>query len=527
MEFKIGDKVLASRKMKGSNSLSTATHTAVIVAMLRGANSRSKSYVTLKYESSLGPNYNMTDMIEFVPAGQKVGLSNKSTTVKKWVAETNDVEEEEEVATDQAAAVAPVATDQADTNNDQTAAAVALVAMSPNRARDNATTAAAEASVPAASQSLLDAKCVPVDFAEQNAVDILSASGAVVPNHILARWKMHDSQMRVGKLFDKLNLATLMLQDVGIKSLREETGHFLYQNVPVKSKCTTEGSWGLTELFQSHGIKGRTTRARGKGMMFFFLMASRPGDVVWPAFVDKKRTREPTFSLSEQGRLVAMIFDPQNADLVTMLYKKWPRAEMDSRSGAKGVAHYYNLLAQLFNDHSYVPAPNELFTDHMESKGSMDLYNTGLVPVHRSGDYLRKQWNKLRNTFQVLSDKYNRSGMNESDITKYTEDLPSLLMFYTFRDTHLEAWACRLTGEGAINDAGDGKSEGTTTRHTKRKKVAGTANHDRDRLYAATVYESLLTKVPPEEEAEKHKERVRRAGELMDKFLELIESTFE
>ena len=64
---------------------------------------------------------------------------------------------------------------------------------------------------------------------------------------------------------------------------------------------------------------------------------------------------------------------------------------MDAKLGAKGVLHYWNLLAVIFNDAKYVPDPCHKFAEYMGGSDGDHVYDTSLVPECRTGEYLRGQ----------------------------------------------------------------------------------------------------------------------------------------
>ena len=62
---------------------------------------------------------------------------------------------------------------------------------------------------------------------------------------------------------------------------------------------------------------------------------------------------------------------------------------MDDNAGEKGVAHYWNLLAKIFNDHSYEPASCCVrFADYIDTLEGGFVYDITLLPEYRSPDYL-------------------------------------------------------------------------------------------------------------------------------------------
>ena len=49
-------------------------------------------------------------------------------------------------------------------------------------------------------------------------------------------------------------------------------------------------------------------------------------------------------------------------ELTTKLMKKWSTSDLDVKSGAKGVDHYWDQLSKIFNDVSYFTLVNTLPT---------------------------------------------------------------------------------------------------------------------------------------------------------------------
>ena len=270
-------------------------------------------------------------------------------------------------------------------------------------------------------------------------------------------------------------------------------------------------------------------RAKTKGLMFFFLACRDPAQVSFPAFVnEKKRVRAQPFSLAEKGRLVSILSDPENVQIVSELMNKWDRADLDAKAGAKGVAHYWDRLAVLFNDPKYVPPTCQEFADYVHALGDSYSYATGLVPEYRTGEFLRDHWGKLRQAYGVFSSRYDRSGCNEPDPTKYSTDLPTLLMHWTFHNMPLGSWAAKSCGDDQIvDDAGDGATSDTSARKKTRRPAAGKSaskQNTNDRILAgAAMYETLhsvkVQDLDPEE-AQRHKQRVRRMGCILDSFLD-------
>ena len=208
----------------------------------------------------------------------------------------------------------------------------------------------------------------------------------------------------------------------------------------------------------------------------FFFACTKPDDVEFPEF-DKpkgKRERSTPFSLSEKGRLVAIMIDTHNLSIVSMLMKKWSRADLDAKAGKKGVAHYWCEFAKLFNDKSYVSPQTDEFADYVDSKcvetEDAFVYDTSLVSELRSGDSLRSQWSNLRSDYALFRSKYDRSGHHNPDPTCYTTDLPTLLMHYAFKDTAMSAWAAKTLHGGEYDDAGDGSTRDTNTRNKRIRK---------------------------------------------------------
>ena len=228
---------------------------------------------------------------------------------------------------------------------------------------------------------------VPIQFGATNALHLLRAK---VPQHILARWQQVSKDFTVKELFG--TNANSTLRDVHLTGLEDLVGTTEYCSVPVKSGQNMAPNFGLTELFVHQSIGGRTGRARFKGLMFFYLMCRHPEQVVWPEFVpgtDKssKRRRIQPFSLAEIGRLVALLADQKNQSIVSMLFAKWTRAELDSNKGRKGKAYYWDQLAKVYNDGSYVPPECAEFKDHVASCGTAST----LRPPHER-EAIAKAW---------------------------------------------------------------------------------------------------------------------------------------
>ena len=92
-----------------------------------------------------------------------------------------------------------------------------------------------------------------------------------------------------------------------------------------------------------------------------------------------------------------------------MLFQKWTRADLDVKAGGKGAASYWDEVAKLFNDKSYVPEECAEFKVHVASCGTAASYSTGLVPEYRHGSCLRTRWTVLRSA--------STAGARKADIT--------------------------------------------------------------------------------------------------------------
>ena len=345
-----------------------------------------------------------------------------------------------------------------------------------------------------------------------------------MPPHIKARWALEDDKFVVSKLFSGGAAANVNLRDVHLTGLKKFVGATEYTKVKIKSHSNEAPNLGLDKLFAQQEISGRIARARQKGMMFFYLMCRHPEQVKWPEFAPHKRCRATSLSLAEIGRLVAILADPQNTSIVSMILREWTRAELDAKAGKKGVAYYWDQLAQLFNNTSYVPAENTDFADHVTSCGTEARYSTGLVPEYRNGDQLRTKWTALRSSYALFHSRFNKSGHNSADPTMFTTDLHVLLMHYTFHDTPYEAWAAKSMLDGAVDDAGDGGGGSVKTAKRRKKSVHfSIADHV---IATTTVYDTLANAdraKMTEQEIDEHKVRFRRASKLMDACLDKLE----
>ena len=367
---------------------------------------------------------------------------------------------------------------------------------------------------------------IPAEFHTFNAMDLLRIP---VPAHVQDRWREISATFCVKDLFGTNAAAARALRDVKLNSLHDLVGETEYSAVPVKTVINTDPTKiGLLELFVKFNISGRCARARNKGLMYFYLMCREPKQVEWPEFAANKqgpmkRRRTISFSLAELGRLVAVMADTKNLTLVTMLLKKWTRADLDAKSGKKGAGYYWDQLATVYNDTRYVPEECAEFADHVHSCGTESTYATSMVPEFRTGQQLRTKWSVLRSNYALFNSRYNRSGHNESDPTDYTSDMHVLLMHYTFHDTTLETYAAKKIGDGAIDDAGDGRG-GAKVLKKKHKRVSYTGADQV--IAAASVYEALANvnaDKMTEEEIEEHKVRCRRAAKIMDTCLDKLE----
>ena len=492
MEFKHGDKVYASRKAKGSEVLSAAIHPAKVLVVTVGH--RGKNTITVEYESRPNDKYAMYDTIKYIPEGTS---RQSCTIVSRDETETSPAQIESNVSKDAAAAaipVVPVATD------------VVAVAAKPALERG--------------------AKDIPIGFLAANALDIIDID---VPKHIQDRWQLIDKYLRVEELFKLEHRAIKALEGIEIESLKPLCGFSKYEDVPVRTGKVVVPNQGLIEVYQHQKIKGRTMRAKTKGLMFFFLMCTKCDDVVFPPLDDKKRKRQPPFSISEQGRLVAIIAAPENFTIVSMLKDKLDRAELDARAGLKGADHYWAQLATIYNDPKYVPLLCDAFQDYLHANGNEGVYNVKLLPVYRSGLALKKQWKKLRQGYATFYQNYSRSGQNNSDSPEnFSTELPVLLMHFTFNDKPLCPWAARES-TGGVDDAGDGSVAASSTNYKPKKTKTGKSVVDADAIMAASQVYETVSKVrahAPPEEREANDQRVSRAGCIMDACLTELECGF-
>ena len=367
MEFQVGTKVFAARKKKDDENLSTACHAAVIVGITEVTNG-GKRLVTVKYEDNLGAMYAMMDTFIFVPeSANEMAPTIVRRSTEAAIAAASD-----------ATGVQLTFTPPVDTTQD-------IPVVTP---------------VVIQGCNVIGNNKVPKNFLNVNVTKIL---GITVPSHVLDRWTQLDPQLLVGELFGTETRAGMALEGVHLKSLKEYTGQTEYGKVPVRTSKKTAPNMGLVELLTHMKIIGRTMRARTKGLMFFFLACRDPHEVVFPDFIPSagKRDRAPVFSLAEQGRLVGIIQDPANTDLVSALMKKWTREDLDAKAGEKGLAYYWNQLAGRYNDPEYIPAPCVEFGEHVsQMKGY--VYDTKLLPQHREGLALQKQWQKLRKAYSMF-----------------------------------------------------------------------------------------------------------------------------
>ena len=408
--------------------------------------------------------------------------------------------------------------------DDDTAPAVAQTPTpTPTPISPQASKDASPPPVPMVHQSLCGCQKCPKDFLDLNAVDAL---GIDVSDHIQSRWKQMDAKMRVGQLFCTFSGATMALNGFKLKSLSEPE----YALVKVKNDGSKPG---LLQHLKTLGVTHYTTRLKSKGTMFFFLCCVQPESIEFPTFdvTAGKRYRTPTFSLAEEGRLVAIIADPSNFSVVTMLMKKWTRAELNDKCGAKGVMKFWCQIGMLFNDSSYFPPPCDEFADLVDAMGDEYVYSTKLVPHHRCAEYLQTRWQRLRKEYAIFYSRWAVSGQNQPDPRGFTEDLPTLLMHFTFDKTSLSAWAAKSVDDDcAVDDAGDGAGAAAPTRKRVRKAGNGgdgSADQSERILMGCTVYETLMgVKLPADiDDADRaaHAARVRRGEGIMDKCLSFME----
>ena len=313
---------------------------------------------------------------------------------------------------------------------------------------------------------------VPADFGGSSALDLLATD---VPAHIKDRWQIINKDCNVQELFGTNARANQALDGLALQVLLPLTGETEYNRVNAKTTCKVAPNLGLWEIFSMNKIHGRTSRARSKGLMFFYLMCCNPDAVVFPEFqVANKRRRSSPFTLAEIGRLVAIIADKANRSLVSMLFKKWTRAELDARAGNRGQSYYWTQLAERYNNNRYKPDECQAFADHVKSCSTGAIYSTHYLPELRSGDQLKTAWGVLRANYALFYSKYTRSGHNEPDPCAYTNDLQVLLMHWTFDDTDMVSWAAKSMVVGALDDAGDGDGAAAAAAAkgpTKRKKT--------------------------------------------------------
>ena len=355
--------------------------------------------------------------------------------------------------------------DESDLSSSQSSAASAATDLSQTAESPTTGASAAAASASVSTRKLT----IPMDFKQCNALDLMSTE---VPAHIADRWRMMDKDCNVNALFGTVAKSNKSLSGIALQMLQPLTGETEYGKVHARTKCNQAPNLGLSEIFSLNKIAGYSQRAKSKGLMFFYLMCTYPGQVQYPEFEStaEKRKRASAFTLAEAGRLVAIIADPQNRPLVSMLFKKWSRADLDARAGKKGQAYYWCKLGELYNRKEYVPEDNETFADHVRSCETAAIYGTRFVPEHRTADNLKTQWGVLRANYALFYSKYDKSGMNNPDPTAYTSDLPTLLMHWTFHDTDMVSWAAKSLTQGAMDDAGDGAAAASTTSAVAKKK---------------------------------------------------------
>ena len=518
-KFAKGSKVFASRKQKDCNMLSPAEHRATIQCIAYASAKRGKSWVTVTYEVDKGKNWEMMDMIPFIPEDCP-NVSAAAVTVR-W-RDTPATPEPAAAAMPPppppptaaaAACVTPPVTEveapvQATPQSDKTP--------SPELPQGTNNTAQDVVDLAASEFSLRGSNSVPIGFKEMSAAALVEAE---VPTHILSRWEQYGKNASVATLFEQHNRASLNLKGVEVTSLFAAVGKAAYADVSAKA---------LANHMKNLGIKGRTSHSRKKGLMFFFFMCQRPEHIKWPAF-SQKRKRALPFSVSEKGRLVALMAAPENMDEVTPIMTKWTRAQLDKKDFR--IEKLWDVLATIFNDSTYVPPLNKKFADYIDSLGGEYVYDVSLVPEHRPGNSLRKTANKLRANYQTFHGMYERSGHNQSDPTGYTSDVNVLMMFWTFHGNPMDAWACRKIEDGVDDDGkGGGRDSGTRHSGNKRGKV-GDVNKikqdNEDRIFLAALYESMLDKNVsglPQELRTKHEDRMTLVGELLDADLDRIKN---
>jgi len=504
--LKVGDHVIAARRAEGSDVLTGVEHHATIISFTR-PDRYGRRHVTVQYRKHVD-KFPDIDTIKM-----QSGKGGNSTVLPAPL-------EESEVSL--SSSQSSVSSLSSETSDD------ALVPATQPFCADAAAAADAEGSSNGTLWAPEYNQKVPANFHAFNALELLRIP---VPDHVKARWQQVSPSYVVKDLFGSNAAANATLREVKLRNLQDFVGETEYASVVVKKVNQPDPTkTGLSELFASWSISGRCARARNKGLMFFYLMCRSPEQVEWPTFAPNqgpmKRRRCTPFSLAEMGRLTAIMADTKNITLVTMLLRKWTRADLDAKAGKKGVAYYWDELATIYNDKRYVPEECAEFQDHVRSCGTQATYATSLVPEYRAGHQLRTKWSVLRSNYALFNSRYNRSGHNESDPTKYTSDLHVLLMHYTFHDTTLETYAAKKIGDGAIDDAGDGRGAGAPTVKKRRKEVRFSFSADTV-IAATTVYETLAgmkNDSMTDEEAEQHKVRLRRAAKLMDVCLDKLEA---
>ena len=520
--LKVGDLVIAARGAEGSDVLTGVEHHATILSFTR-ADRYGRRHVTVEYQKHVA-GFPDIDTIKM-----KSGKGGNATVLPAPPAEAESPLMSSQSSTSSEST--PLVSSQNSTMSEpptlSESEAAELLVTQTYCAPDEDVHDPVQGSEPGCKWTPEWEHKVPIPFGEVNALHLLRLK---VPDHILARWQQVSKNFVVKDLFGPNAAANVTLRGVKLTGLKDLVGATEYSSVPVKTGQNKAPHFGLTELFVEQSIGGRTTRARPKGHMYFYLMCRHPEQVQWTEFVpntavSSKRRRTTPFSLAEIGRLVAIIVDSKNAALVTMLLKKWDRAEVDASAGKKGVGYYWDQLAKLYNDQSYVPTECAAFQDHVASCDTEATYSTKMLPEYRHGNNLRTKWTLLRSSYALFHSKYTRSGHNEPDPTRYTSDLPVLLMHYTFTDTPFEAWAAKSMLHGSVDDAGDGLGGAKVLpKKKKQKRVSFTADQV---IAAATVYETLTTLNAgsmTEEEMEEHKVRIRRAAKLMDTFLDRLEN---
>ena len=513
---KEGDHVIASRKAHGSDVLSSVMHHAKVLSIGR-PNRHGNQTITLEYRDDLA-GYPRMDTIKFFPEGH----TEVAATVVKAVDGEDSDDTTAGVESSQSAAEVSFATAEAATATSVMSSQSSVASVISSQSSVASTQLPATQVYTAPGHAWLpEYSCrIPDDFDKFDARSLLRCA---IPDHIKARWAQINKQLLVGELFATNTSANAALQGVQLKLLGPLCGTVENSEVASKSHKKADGELGLVEVFEKFKIAGRTQRARRKGLMFFFLMTAHPDNVVFPPFGIKRKRASP-YSLAEVGRLVGLLSDSANVTLVSMLYKKWTRTELDAKTGEKGIAHFWTLLSNKFNDRSYLPPACAEFADHIISCGSPSVYTTALVPEYRCGDSLRDKWGTLRANYGLFLQKYNKSGHNEPDATKYSKDLLVLLMHYVFTGHPLEQWASKTIGDGAVDDVGDGCVPSTAAKHrSKKSKVTFGADSV---IAASNLYETihnLNTDNMDDEDKEKHMVRLNRVTAIVDKFLDKFE----